>query len=72
MLHARKVMVGFVLSLNLNGQWKVRQLFAHFQEIVKNYSDNFDGISVPNSMELNDTVTESKQKKEANEEDQSN
>lgn len=56
--YVRKAMIGSGMALNLNGQWEVRQLFPHLQEIVKKYSENFAGTPVADSLKLDGDVTE--------------
>ena len=42
--YARKPMICTLISLNINGQWKERQLFPKLLEIVQKYRQHFDGI----------------------------
>ena len=44
---------------NHTGVWKVNQLSPHLQRIVEKYRDNFEGLSVADSMGLDGEVTES-------------
>ena len=55
----RKAMIGSGMGLNLNGQWEVRQLFSHLQNIVQKYHENFQGTPVADSLKLYGEVTES-------------
>ena len=55
----RKAMIGSGMGLNLNGQWEVRQLFPHLQNIVQKYPENFQGTPVADSLKLYGEVTES-------------
>ena len=47
--YARKAMIRCGLSQDLNGQWRVEQLFPHLQEIIRRQKDNFDGTLVGES-----------------------
>jgi len=44
--YARKAMMRYGLSLDLNGQWQIFPLFPHLQRIIVNHKDFFDGKAV--------------------------
>lgn len=56
--YSLKAIIRCGLALNVNGLREVRQLFPHFQEIVKKYPENLNGESVSQSMALDGEVTE--------------
>lgn len=58
-LYVRKAMIRCGMALNLNGQWEVKQLFPHLQEIVRKYEENFNGKTVADSLLLDGEITES-------------
>ena len=57
--YTRKAMIRCGMALNLNGQWEVKQIFPHLQEIFKKYEENFKGLPVSDSLALDGEVTES-------------
>ncbi|KAE9142817.1 hypothetical protein PF001_g12367 [Phytophthora fragariae] len=44
--YARKAMIRCGLSLDVDGKWRVEQLFSHLQEIIRKYPDEFTGKHV--------------------------
>lgn len=47
--YARKAMIRCGLSQDLNGQWRVEQLFPHLQDITQRHKENCDGLPVGES-----------------------
>jgi len=48
--YARKAMIRCGMALDLNGQWRVSQLFPHFQNIIAKHKEYFEGKSVNDIM----------------------
>ena len=46
-LYARKAMIHCGLLLDVDGIWRIEQLFPHLQEIIHEHRHNFDGEHVP-------------------------
>ena len=44
---ARKAMIRCGLSLDITGQWHVKQLSVELQQIIDTYRNHFDGEPVP-------------------------
>lgn len=47
------------LARNLNGLWEVEQMFPHLQQIVPKYEENFNFVTVTDSIALDGEVTDS-------------
>ena len=45
--YARKAMIRCGLALDIDGTWRIDQLFRHLQEIIARYQQYFDGQEVP-------------------------
>lgn len=52
-------MIRCCLSCNLNGLWKVLQLFPRLQQILAKYEENFNVVPVTDIVSLDGEVTES-------------
>ena len=46
MNYARKAMIRYGLSLNINGDWEVKRLSPQLQKIVTDFRENFERKSV--------------------------
>ena len=45
--YARKAMIRCGLALDIDGTWRIDQLFPHVQEIITRHQQYFDGQEVP-------------------------
>lgn len=49
-MYCRKVVMGFGITLNLNGSWDKQKLFPHVRAIVDKYAKVFNGKPMDKSL----------------------